>query len=182
MAQRVRGPRQEGADDVATTKENLQAAFAGESQANRRYLAFAAQAEKDGLPMVARLFRAAADAETVHALAHLRALKAVKGTAENLQTAIEGEGFEFRKMYPEFLQTANQEGARAAVGSFSNALEVEEVHHGLYTKALEAVKAGQDLAEQPIFVCQVCGNTVWGEPPDTCPVCGTPRKGFKKVD
>jgi len=167
---------------VGTTQENLQIAFAGESQANRRYLAFAKQAEKDGLPVVARLFRAAADAETVHALSHFRVMKGVKSTAENLREAIGGEGLEFQKMYPEFLNAANQEGERGAVGTFSNAMEVEKIHHRLYTEALEKAGAGQDLPDQPVFVCQVCGNTVWGEAPDTCPVCGAPKSRFKRVD
>jgi len=167
---------------MGTTKENLQDAFAGESQANRKYLAFAKQAQKDGMPVVARLFRAAADAETVHAHAHLNALGGVRSTAENLEAAIEGEGFEFQEMYPPYLTTAKEEGDRAAVSSFANALAVEEVHHGLYTEAIEKVKAGEDLADQPVFVCQVCGNTVWGEAPDACPVCGTPRSGFKQID
>jgi len=167
---------------VASTQENLKEAFAGESQANRRYLAFARQAEKDGLSVVARLFRAAAEAETVHALAHLRVMKAVKSTAENLQTAVEGEGLEFQKMYPRFLNTANEEGQRAAVGTFSNAMEVEKAHHRLYTQALEKVRAGEDLPDRPVFVCQVCGNTVWDEAPKTCPICGAPQSQFKKVD
>jgi rubrerythrin len=167
---------------MGATQDNLKSAFAGESQANRRYLAFAAQADQDGLPMVARLFRAAADAETVHALAHLRVLKAVKSTSENLKTAVEGEGFEYRQMYPGFLTTAHQEGARAAAGDFSNALEAERVHHRLYSEAAAKVQAGEDLAERPVFVCQVCGNTVWGQPPNSCPICSSPKEMFKKVD
>ncbi len=166
---------------MAGTQENLKAAFAGESQANRRYLAFAAQAEKDGYAVVARLFRAAAEAETVHALAHLKAAKGVQNTVANLKAAIEGEGFEFQKMYPGFLQTAKSEGAPAAVESFGNALQVEEIHFGLYGKALEAVQKGDDLPDREIYVCQVCGNTVW-KVPAGCPVCGSPKSMFKKVD
>ena len=124
---------------MATT-ENLQEAFAGESQANRKYLAFAQKAEADGYPQVARLFRAAAEAETIHAHAHLRVMGGIKDTSDNLQAAIEGEGFEFQEMYPGYLAQAEEEGNRPAVFSFKNALAVEEIHHGLYTEALDAVK------------------------------------------
>jgi rubrerythrin len=163
------------------TVENLNDAFAGESQANRRYLAFAKKADKDGFPQVAKLFRAAAEAETVHAHAHLRVLGGVKGTAENLQAAIGGEGYEFQKMYPEFLAEAEQEGNKPAEITFKNALAVEEIHHGLYGDALGAVNAGKDLDAASVFVCSVCGNTVFGEPPDVCPVCNAPRDKFFEV-
>ena len=164
------------------TKDNLQEAFAGESQANRKYLAFAKKAEKDGYPQVAKLFRAAAEAETIHAHAHFDVLDGVKGTVENLEVAIEGEGFEFQQMYPKFLEEAQQEGNKKAERSFKFALAVEEVHHGLYEKALEAVKAGKDLELKDIWVCPVCGNTVEGEAPDKCPVCNVPGEKFFKVD
>ena len=163
------------------TAENLQDAFAGESQANRKYLAFAKKADEDGYPQVAKLFRAAAEAETVHAHAHLRAMGAVKDTAENLQAAIDGEGFEFQEMYPDYLAEAEKEGNQPASHSFKNALSVEEIHHGLYSEALKAVKAGQDLPEKPVFVCAVCGNTVYGEAPDKCPICGAPKAQFFEV-
>lgn len=161
-----------------STNDNLQAAFAGESQANRKYLAFAKKAEQDGLPQVAKLFRAAAEAETIHAHAHFRVLDGVKSTDENLQAAIEGEGFEFQEMYPGFVQEAEAEGNQGAVRSFKLALAVEEVHHGLYTEALQAVQSGSDLPETKIYVCPVCGYTVNGEPPDTCPVCGAAKDKF----
>jgi len=166
---------------MATT-ENLKEAFAGESQANRKYLAFAKKADAEGYPEIAKLFRAAAEAETVHAHAHLRALGAVKGTAENVQAAIEGEGLEFQEMYPKFLAEAREEGHKAAVTSFRYALAVEEIHHGLYGKALEALKAGGDLEAAPISICPVCGNTFVGEAPDKCPVCGTPEKMFVSIE
>ncbi|MCK5802441.1 MAG: rubrerythrin family protein [Lentisphaeria bacterium] len=165
---------------MATT-DNLQAAFAGESQANRKYLAFAKKADQDGLPQVAKLFRAAAEAETIHAHAHLRVLGGVKGTAENLEEAIAGEGFEFQEMYPGFLAEAQAEGNKAAETSFKNALVVEEVHHGLYTAALGAVKGGKDLPATTIHVCPVCGNTVEGGAPDKCPVCGVPGAKFAEI-
>ena len=163
------------------TSENLQEAFAGESQANRTYLAFARKADADGRPQIARLFRAAAAAETVHAHAHLRVMGGVKTTADNLQAAIEGEGAEFKEMYPRFLAEAESEGNQAAVVSFKNALAVEEIHHGLYSEALSALEAGNDLPEAPMFVCGFCGNTVAGEAPDKCPVCGAPKARFAEV-
>jgi rubrerythrin len=163
------------------TKENLQEAFAGESQANRTYLAFAKKAESEGYPQIARLFRAAAEAETVHAHAHLRVMKGVKGTAENLHAAIDGEGFEFKEMYPKFLAEAESEKNQGAAMSFSNALAVERIHHGLYSEASNALKNGKDLPEASIFVCNVCGNTVIGEPPDKCPVCNSPKDRFFEV-
>ncbi len=165
---------------MATT-ENLQAAFSGESQANRKYLAFAKKAEADGFPQVAKLFRAAAEAETVHAHAHLRVLKGVQGTADNLQAAIDGEAYEFQKMYPQFVTEAEQEGAQGAVNSFRLAMAVEKTHHGLYTQALQAIKSGKDLPAATIWVCSVCGHTVAGEAPDKCPVCGATRQKFAAV-
>jgi len=167
---------------MSNSTDNLKAAFAGESQANRKYLFFADKAEGEGLKQVARLFRAAADAETVHARAHLRVLGGVKSTKENLQAAIEGEGYEFTKMYPEFIKQAEAEGNQAAKNSFDLANKVEQVHHALYTKALDVVQAGKMLPDQACFVCQVCGMTVEGKAPDKCPVCGAPKKQFKKID
>ena len=163
------------------TVDNLKEAFAGESQANRKYLAFAKKADKDGMPQVAKLFRAAAAAETVHAHAHLRVLGGVKSTAENVQAAIDGEGFEFQEMYPKFVAEAEADGDQAATMSFRFALAVEEVHHGLYSQALEAVQAGNDLPEAPIHVCPVCGDTFVGEAPEKCPVCGTPSSRFETI-
>ncbi|HPD14322.1 MAG TPA: rubrerythrin family protein [Planctomycetota bacterium] len=163
------------------TLDNLKAAFAGESQANRSYLAFAKKAEADGFPQVAKLFRAAADAETVHAHAHLRVMGGVKTTVENLEAAIAGEGHEFREMYPQFVAEAQSEGNNPALVSFRNAMMVEEIHHGLYAKALAAVKAGKDLPAAAVFVCGVCGNTVSGQAPDTCPVCGAPKARFTET-
>ena len=162
------------------TSENLQAAFAGESQANRKYLAFAKKADSDGFPQVAKLFRAAADAETVHAHAHLRVMGGIKTTQENLQAAVEGEGHEFQKMYPGFVAEAQQEGNKPALMSFQNAMVVEEIHYGLYGEALNAVQSGSDLPETKIFVCQICGNTV-GEAPDKCPICHATKAKFTEI-
>jgi len=164
-----------------STSENLQEAFAGESQANRKYLAFAKKAEQDGFPQVAKLFRAAAEAETVHAHAHLRVMGGIKDTSANLQEAIDGEGYEFKSMYPGFLAEAEKEDDKPAVFSFKNALAVEEIHHDLYTEALNAVKTGSDLPENKIYVCSVCGNTIYGEAPDKCPVCNALKEKFSEV-
>ncbi len=161
--------------------DDLKAAFAGESRANRMYTAFSKKADEQGLPRVAKLFRAAAEAETVHALAHFKAMGAVEDTAENLRTAIAGEGEEFKKMYPEFLERAKKENHKPAEVSFKNALAVEEIHHGLYSKALEAVQSGADLEESRIFVCTVCGNTVEGAAPEKCGVCGVGKEKFIEV-
>lgn len=163
------------------TQDNLAAAFAGESQANRKYLAFAKKAEADGFPQVARLFRAAAEAETVHAHAHLRAMGGIKTTAENLQAAVDGEGHEFKEMYPPFVKEAEAEGNKQAEISFKAALAVEEIHHGLYEKALEAVNGGTDLPDRKIYVCPVCGNTVYDEAPEKCPICGVPGEKFAEI-
>lgn len=163
------------------TMENLKEAFAGESQANRTYLAFAKKADADGYPQIAKLFRAAAEAETVHALAHFQVLGGVKSTADNLQAAIKGEGFEFQEMYPKFLAEAKREGNQAAASSFSNALAVEEVHHKLYSEALASLRSGKDVTGTKIFVCGVCGNTVYGQAPEECPICGSPRSKFSEI-
>jgi rubrerythrin len=163
------------------TKDNLQAAFAGESQANRKYLAFAKKAQEDGFPQVAKLFRAAADAETIHAHAHLRVLGGVKDSVSNLKEAIAGEAHEFKSMYPEFLAEAEKEGNKPAVVSFKNALAVEEIHHSLYSNALKAVEGGSDLPAQKIYVCPVCGNTVLGKVPEKCPICNVPGTKFVEV-
>ncbi len=166
---------------MATTKDNLADAFAGESQANRKYLAFAARAESDGYPEVARLFRASAHAETIHAHAHLRAMGGIKKTEDNLATAIDGEGFEFQTMYPPYLEQARTEGDKAAEASFRNAMVVEEVHYELYQKALEAVRSGKDLPGRAIYVCDICGNTVYDKAEDRCSVCGVPADKFTLI-
>lgn len=164
-----------------TTQDNLQAAFAGESQANRKYLAFAAKADAEGYAQIARLFRATAAAETVHAHAHLRVMGGIGDTQKNLQAAIEGEAYEFREMYPAFIQTAETDGNKPALTSFRNANAVEKTHHELYSQALESLQAGKDLAPAAIYVCDVCGHTHVGEAPDKCPVCGAPKSRFKEV-
>lgn len=167
---------------MSKTDENLKEAFAGESQANRMYTAFSRKADQDDLPQIARLFRAAAAAETVHALNHFQVMNGVNSTQKNLQAAAEGEASEFEEMYPEFIEQAEEEGAEEAVRTFDYANQVEKIHHEMYTQALDAVKAGNDLPETDIFVCQGCGNTVEDEAPDTCPICGAPRSMFEKIE
>lgn len=165
-----------------STQENLQAAFAGESQANRKYLAFAAKAAAEGYPQIAKLFRAVAAAETVHALAHLRVMKGVGDTKQNLQAAIEGENYEFQEMYPAFIDVAEAEGEKAALNSFRNANAVEKIHYDLYKQALETLTSGQDLTSATIYVCDVCGHTHIGEAPDKCPVCGAGKNKYQEVN
>lgn len=164
---------------MGTAMDDLMAAFAGESQANRKYLAFAKKAEQEGFKQVAKLFRAAAEAETIHAHNHLREAGGIKSTRENLEAAINGEVYEFEKMYPEMIKDAEKEGNKGALRSFTFANEVEKVHAALYKKALESLGSA---AETDYYVCGVCGHTVEDEAPDTCPVCGAKKQAFKKVD
>ena len=163
------------------TQQNLKTAFAGESQARRKYLYFAEKADREGQPQVARLFRAASEAETVHARNHLAAMKGIGTTTENLKAAMEGEHYEFTLMYPPFIEQAAAEKDPGAERSFDMANQVEEIHHVLYREALAAVSKGNALAEGAYYVCQVCGNTVLGEASEICPICGAPRLKFKKV-
>jgi rubrerythrin len=164
---------------LSQTEKNLKDAFAGESQANRKYLAFAKKAEEEGHPQAAKLFRAAAEAETIHAHAHLRALNGIGTTAENLKEAIGGETFEFESMYPPMIKTAEDEGNQAAARSFSLANAVEKIHAELYQNVLDNLGSTKDV---DYYVCSVCGNTVENEAPDTCPICGASEKAFSKVN
>ena len=166
---------------MSSSIDNLREAFAGESQANRRYLAFAQKAEKEGYTQIAKLFRAAAEAETIHALNHLKIMGEIKSTNENLETAISGETFEFSKMYPKYINIAQEEGNKRATWSFEVANKVEEVHANLYNKALQVVKNNSDLSETDYYVCNVCGNTVENEAPDICPICNAPKRQFFKI-
>jgi rubrerythrin len=163
---------------ATNTEQNLKEAFAGESQANRKYLAFAKRAEEEGYAQIAKLFRAAAEAETVHAHNHLRVLKGIRSTKENVQEAIEGETHEFKKMYPEMMEKAKSEKNNDALQTFHYANEVEKIHASLYTKALENLGKNEVL---DYYVCPFCGNTVEKAPPEKCPICGTPGKKFMKI-
>ena len=165
---------------MPTTQENLAVAFAGESQANRKYLAFARQADKDGLPQIAKLFRAAADAETIHALAHLVNSGGVGTTQQNLEAAVAGETYEYTKMYPPMVEQARTENHRAK-GMLDLANRVEQVHARLFQGALDALRAGKDLAQMDVYICPVCGDLEFGPLPDKCPVCGAPAAKFQKA-
>jgi rubrerythrin len=165
---------------MSKTENDLKEAFAGESQANRTYLAFAKKAEQEGHKQVAKLFRATAEAETVHAHAHLRELGGVKSTKENLGTAISGETHEFKTMYPAMIEDAKAEDNKGALRSFTYANDVEKIHAALYQKALDGL--GNEEKDADYYVCQVCGMTVEGEPPDECPVCKSKKPAFKKAE
>lgn len=164
------------------TKNNLGSAFTGESEASHKYFFFAEKAEEDGQKRIARLFRAAADAETVHARNHLKVLQGVKSTRDNLLSAISGENYEFTEMYPSFIEQAEAEGEKKAANSFDLANKVEQIHHSLYQDALSKLNKGEAMELKPFFVCQHCGYTVEGEAPDKCPICGAPKRMFKPVD
>jgi len=165
-----------------STLGNLKTAFAGESQANAKYLAFAEKAARDGLPVVAKLFRAVAAAEAIHARNHLKAMDAIKSTLENLTEAQGGEDYEITTMYPPMIATAEAEGDKKAVRSMHFALEVEKVHYELYGMAIAAVTEGRDLTATTAHVCPICGHTVIGDTPDSCPVCGCPGERYTMID
>jgi rubrerythrin len=164
---------------MSKTQKNLEDAFAGESQANRKYLAFAKKADRDGYPQIAKLFRAAAEAETVHAHAHLKALGEIGTTAENLKVAVAGETHEFKHMYPQMIEEAEAEGEKAAHRSFMFANEVEKVHANLYQNALDNM---ENMKEVDYYVCSVCGYTCEDDIPESCPVCKAKSNAFFKVD
>jgi rubrerythrin len=165
---------------MTTTEINLKEAFAGESQANRKYLAFAKKAEQEGFTNVARLFRTAAEAETIHALGHLSALDGIQSTAENLKAAVAGETYEFQEMYPPMRDQAQKDNHKAR-RMFGYAAKAEAVHAELYRLALEAVAQGKDLAESKFYLCPVCGHIEMGNPPATCPICGAKGEKFTLI-
>ncbi len=164
---------------MPTTNENLAVAFAGESQANRKYLAYARQADKEGLSQIARLFRAAAEAETLHALAHFTNMGGVGNTLANLEAAVGGETYEYTEMYPPMVEQARAEGHKAkTMLAFANA--AEQVHAGLFKQALEALKSGKDISQMEVYLCPVCGDLEFGIP-EKCPICGAPGSKFQKI-
>lgn len=165
---------------MPTTIDNLHEAFAGESQAFQKYMAFAAKAEQDGFPNIARLFRTAAQAERIHAEGHFKALDGVQSTAQNLQAAIGGETHEFTSMYPPMVTQAEAENHKAK-RMFGYAVQAEAVHAELYAKALEAVEQGKDLGETSFYLCPVCGHIEFGQPPDACPICGAKGSRYVQV-
>lgn len=162
------------------TETNLRNAFAGESQAHVRYLIYAKKADEEGKPNVARLFRAVAFAEQVHGSNHFKTLGDLGDTAENLQEAINGENFEVEEMYPAYDAVAKLQLEKDAVRSIHYAIEAEKIHSAMYTEAKQAVKSGKDADLGDIFICPICGYTVEGEAPDTCPVCNAPKNKFIK--
>lgn len=162
-----------------STEKNLSDAFSGESQANRKYLAFAKQADTEGFSQIAKLFRATAEAETIHAHSHLKALGMIKSTAENLSVAIAGETYEFEKMYPGFIEEAKIENNKAALRSFTLANEAEKVHATLYTKALANLDAKESA---DYYLCTICGHIHEDRAPDACPICGAKASAYKKID
>lgn len=162
------------------TKENLMAAFAGESQANRKYLAFARKAEKDGFKNVGRIFQAIAEAETIHALKHFETAGKIGETLENLQAAAEGEHYEFSEMYPEFIATADKDGDKKALQTFEYANAAEKVHGGIFSELHTTVAKGSDAEERDVHLCPVCGWVGFDPLPDKCPICNTDKKAFKQ--
>jgi len=165
---------------MSKTQDFLKEAFAGESQANRKYQAFAAKADKEGYSQAAKLFRAASEAEAVHANNHLEAMKAILSTPENLEGAISGEDHEYESMYPEMIETAKAEKIKDAEMSFYLANDVEKIHSRLFDKLLS--NQGTSTEMFPYYVCPFCGNTVKHEAPAACSVCGADGKLFKRVD
>jgi rubrerythrin len=164
---------------MSKTMDDLATAFAGESQARNKYLAFAKKADAEGYPQIARLFRAAAQAEFVHAQNHFRAMEGILSTPENLKAAIAGENYESVTMYPPFVADAVAEGNKKAQTSFEFALAVEKTHEALYTEALMCMDEPQDSFEY--YVCPVCGHTHKRNAPDRCPVCGATGSRFEKI-
>jgi len=166
---------------LMATMDNAKEAFAGESQANRKYQAFSEKAAEEGFKGVATLFKAASEAEAIHAKKLLKVLSAVGTTAQNLEGGIAGETEEYTTMYPGFIKAAEGENRTDALLAFTHAMKAEQVHAGLYKKALDAVKAGHDIGREKVFLCPVCGNIELGKAPDKCPICGVFGKQFKEI-
>ena len=168
-------------DKTMATDENAMEAFAGESQANRKYAAFAEKAESEGYNNIARLFKAASEAEAIHAKKLLKAMGRIESTMENLEKAVEGETHEYTEMYPRFVQEAEAEKKSDVLLAFNYALQAEEVHAGLYKEALKSLKSGQDLSNRTVWLCPVCGNIFLGEAPEKCPICKVFKKVFREI-
>ncbi len=162
------------------TEDNIKNAFAGESQAHMRYLIFAEKAKQEGFPNVARLFRAIAYAEQIHATNHYNVLGMIRDTTDNLQVAINGETYEVNEMYPAYKAVAELQEEKGAQRSANWALQAEKVHAGMYQEAKQAVERKEDITLGPVFICEVCGYTVEGSAPDRCPICGAPKERFRK--
>ena len=165
---------------MPTTQENLKEAFAGESQANQKYRAFAKKAERDGFPNIAKLFKTAAEAERIHAEGHFSALDGIGTTVENIKAAIGGETHEYTEMYPPMLEQAEKEDHKAK-RMFKYAVAAEDVHSHLYKLALAAAEQGKDLEETEFYLCPVCGHIEFGKPESNCPICGTLASKYVKL-
>jgi rubrerythrin len=163
------------------TKENAMEAFAGESQANRKYQAFAEKAESDGYLNIAKLFKAASEAEAIHAKKLMKALGMIGSTRDNLEQAVAGETHEYTEMYPAFVQEAESDKQSDALLAFNYALKAEEVHAGLYKEALKSLNAGQDMSNRTVWLCPVCGNIFLGQAPEKCPICNVFKKMFREI-
>lgn len=168
-------------NSLMATIDNAKEALAGESQANRKYQAFSEKAAEEGFKNVATLYKAASEAEAIHAKKLLKVLSMIESTEKNLEASIEGENHEFTTMYPEFIKAAEGEKRSDAVLAFTHAMKAEEVHAGLYKKALAAIKGGKDLSREKIFLCPVCGNIEIGKVPDKCPICAVFGKQFREI-
>ena len=166
---------------MPSTLDNLKEAFAGESQVNQKYRAFAIKAEKEGFPNIAQLFKTTAEAERIHAVGHLKSMDGIGSTQENLEAAIRGEVFEYTEMYPPMLEQAEAEGHRAQK-YFSYAVQSEQVHAQLYRLALDAIEKGIDISESNIYLCPVCGHIEIGTPPEKCPICGVKAKTYTQIN
>jgi rubrerythrin len=164
------------------TMDHAAEAYAGESQANRKYAGFSEKAAAEGFPNVAKLFKAASEAEAIHARRLLFVLGAVDSTAENLKSSVEGETHEYTEMYPAFIDDAKKERQTEAETVFTHAMKAEQVHAGRYKAALEAVKEGKDIEVQAVYLCPVCGNIEYNNPPEKCPICGVPARMFRTVE
>ena len=162
----------------AMTEQNLKDAFAGESQAHMKYLAFAAKAEKDGYANVALLFKAIAYAEQVHAINHLKELGGIGDTSENLAAAFGGENFEVEQMYPAYKVVAELQEEKGALRSIDYALEAEKIHEDMYREAKKMIDAGKDIDATKVSICPVCGHTVFGDPTERCPICNVPPEKY----
>jgi rubrerythrin len=163
------------------TKENAMEAFAGESKANRKYEAFAEKAESEGYVNISRLFKAASEAEAIHAKKLLKAMGMIGSTMENLEKAVAGETYEYTEMYPKFVEEAEAEKKSDALLAFNYALQAEEVHAGLYSEALKSLKSGQDMSNRTVWLCPVCGNIFLGQAPEKCPICKVFKKIFREI-
>ncbi len=162
------------------TDKSLEEAYEGESKAHMRYLHFSEVAEEEGKDNIARLFRAIAFAEKIHARNHAEELGKIGGTVKNLEKGINGENFEVNSMYPAYHAIAELEEEYGAQTSINYALEAEKIHEEMYEDAKEAAEEDEDMELDEVYICPKCGYTHEGEPPENCPVCGLSSDKFEK--